>query len=123
MVVGPRYFPKDGGRLLLTSGKPPKGADNATIASSPRDVKNMTSPVLPPEDGKINPLALTVRINGGADITDFKSHHHRVTSAKAEDGSETTFTTQCRIDTPVEADYYRNGGILHAVLRRLVKEG
>ena len=24
-----------------------------------------------------------------------------------------------RVDTPVEVDYYRNGGILHTVLRRL----
>ena len=29
------------------------------------------------------------------------------------------FTVLCRIDTPVEIDYYRNGGILNAVLRRM----
>ncbi len=40
-----------------------------------------------------------------------------------EDGSEFTFNTICRIDTPVEVDYYRNGGILHTVLRRFVAEG
>ena len=28
-------------------------------------------------------------------------------------------TVQCRIDTPVEIDYYRNGGILHTVLRNI----
>ncbi len=43
-----------------------------------------------------------------------------VTATKA-DGSETRFTTQCRIDTPVEIEYYRNGGILHKVLRDLAK--
>ncbi len=32
-----------------------------------------------------------------------------------------TFVTTCRIDTPVEVDYYRNGGILQMVLRKLVK--
>ncbi len=32
-----------------------------------------------------------------------------------------TFVTTCRIDTPVELDYYRNGGILQTVLRRLMK--
>jgi aconitate hydratase len=26
-----------------------------------------------------------------------------------------------RIDTPVEVDYYRNGGILHTVLRNFAK--
>ena len=37
-------------------------------------------------------------------------------------GRVTSFTTICRIDTPVEVDYYRNGGILHTVLRRMAKE-
>ncbi|MGB1250065.1 MAG: aconitate hydratase AcnA [Candidatus Promineifilaceae bacterium] len=40
-----------------------------------------------------------------------------------QDGSESTFNTVCRIDTPVEVDYYRNGGILHTVLRRMAAEG
>ena len=34
-------------------------------------------------------------------------------------GASIEFTTVCRIDTPVEVDYYRNGGILHTVLRRM----
>ena len=42
--------------------------------------------------------------------------------AVKEDGSEIVFDTVCRIDTPVEVDYYRNGGILHTVLRNLLKE-
>ncbi len=37
----------------------------------------------------------------------------------AADGSEKTFQAIVRIDTPNEVDYYRNGGILHYVLRRL----
>jgi len=44
-----------------------------------------------------------------------------VTATKA-DGSQVRFTALCRIDTPVEVDYYRNGGILHTVLRQLAKE-
>jgi aconitate hydratase len=43
-----------------------------------------------------------------------------VTAAK-ENGDEVHFVTTCRIDTPVEVDYYRNGGILHTVLRQLLK--
>jgi aconitate hydratase len=31
-----------------------------------------------------------------------------------------TFTVICRIDTPVELEYYRNGGILHTVLRQML---
>jgi aconitate hydratase len=37
-------------------------------------------------------------------------------------GEKTEFTTRCRIDTPVEAEYYRNGGVLQTVLRRLLNE-
>ena len=37
------------------------------------------------------------------------------------DGRIITFETLCRIDTPVEVDYYRNGGILHTVLRNFLK--
>jgi aconitate hydratase len=37
------------------------------------------------------------------------------------DGREIIFQTICRIDTPVEVDYYRNGGILHTVLRNFLK--
>jgi aconitate hydratase len=40
-------------------------------------------------------------------------------TATAEDGSVKTFEARVRIDTPKEADYYRNGGILHYVLRQL----
>ena len=35
------------------------------------------------------------------------------------DGGRTEITLKCRIDTEDEADYYRNGGILHFVLRRM----
>ncbi len=36
------------------------------------------------------------------------------------DGSEITFSVTARLDTPVEVEYYRNGGILHKVLRDLL---
>jgi aconitate hydratase len=40
--------------------------------------------------------------------------------AKAADGSEKKFSCKVRIDTPVELEYYRNGGILQTVLRKLL---
>jgi aconitate hydratase len=40
--------------------------------------------------------------------------------AKAADGSIKEFAATVRIDTPVEIDYYRNGGILQTVLRKLL---
>jgi aconitate hydratase len=42
--------------------------------------------------------------------------------AKKDDGSVVEFKAIVRIDTPIEVEYYRNGGILHTVLRKLVKE-
>ena len=41
--------------------------------------------------------------------------------ATAADGSVKEFQAKVRIDTPVEMDYYRNGGILQTVLRKLAK--
>jgi aconitate hydratase len=43
-----------------------------------------------------------------------------VTATKA-DGTTVRFTALCRIDTPIEVEYYRNGGILHKVLRDLAR--
>ena len=39
-----------------------------------------------------------------------------------ESGVVGEFSVTSRLDTPVEVNYYKNGGILHTVLRRLVKE-
>ncbi len=43
--------------------------------------------------------------------------------AVREDGTEITFPVIVRLDTPVEVTYYRNGGILHTVLRNMAREG
>jgi aconitate hydratase len=37
------------------------------------------------------------------------------------DGARASFVTTMRIDTPVEISYYRNGGILQTVLRKMLK--
>jgi aconitate hydratase len=42
--------------------------------------------------------------------------------AVSDDGKETSFTVVTRIDTPVEVDYYRHGGILPYVLRSLARD-
>jgi aconitate hydratase len=43
-------------------------------------------------------------------------------TAKAADGSVKTFECRSRVDTPVEVVYYRNGGILHTVLKNLAQQ-
>jgi aconitate hydratase len=37
------------------------------------------------------------------------------------EGEPVEFTAVCRIDTPVEIEYFRNGGILHTVLRNMLR--
>ncbi|MDH3240340.1 MAG: marine proteobacterial sortase target protein [Alphaproteobacteria bacterium] len=94
MVVGPRYFPKGQGAMLLAGGGPdevapdvpaPEGTRGAAAEGGAKDIKNMTSPVLRPEEGKINPLALLVRLKGGAEFAAIKSHHHPVNITETED--------------------------------------
>ncbi|HFD39840.1 MAG TPA: aconitate hydratase AcnA [Anaerolineae bacterium] len=43
--------------------------------------------------------------------------------ARRDDGSEIAFEAVARLDTPAEIEYYRHGGILHTVLRRMVRAG
>ncbi len=43
-----------------------------------------------------------------------------VTATKA-DGTKIEFSTTVRLDTPVDVGYYRNGGILHTVLRAMAR--
>ncbi len=40
--------------------------------------------------------------------------------ARRDDGSTLSFKVIARFDTPVEVEYYRNGGILQTVLRKLI---
>jgi aconitate hydratase len=42
-------------------------------------------------------------------------------TARRQDGSSVEFDALIRIDTPGEADYYRNGGIMQYVLRKMVR--
>jgi aconitate hydratase len=50
---------------------------------------------------------------------DLKPRQEIEVVATAEDGTPKTFMAIARVDTPVEVDYYRNGGILQTVLRKM----
>ena len=43
-------------------------------------------------------------------------------TARKLDGTTVTFPATVRLDTPVDVEYYRNGGILQTVLRKLASE-
>ncbi|MEL7218506.1 MAG: aconitate hydratase, partial [Pseudomonadota bacterium] len=58
----------------------------------------------------------TFSIKGLADLTPGQDIEIEATRA---DGTTFSFTALCRIDTANEMEYYRNGGILHYVLRKL----
>ena len=52
---------------------------------------------------------------------DLKPRQEITVTATKSDGSSVEISTICRADSPVEIDYYRNGGILHTVLRRMAQ--
>lgn len=59
-------------------------------------------------------------IDGIAD--DLKPKQVLSVTARREDGSSVQFEVVARIDTPVEVEYYRNGGILQTVLRKFIHQ-
>ena len=42
--------------------------------------------------------------------------------ATGDDGTAKEFGTTVRIDSPIEVDYYRHGGVLPYVLRQLLRQ-
>ncbi|HMO10190.1 MAG TPA: aconitase family protein, partial [Actinotalea sp.] len=63
----------------------------------------------------------TFDISGVTALNDGVTPRTLPVRALREDGSAVEFDAVLRIDTPGEADYYRNGGILQYVLRSLVR--
>ena len=69
----------------------------------------------------VKTLKLTGTEAFSIDISDATEPHQEITvSATAPDGNITTFKAISRIDTPIEIQYYRDGGILRTVLKKLV---
>ncbi len=67
-------------------------------------------------------LGLTGRETFTVHVSDAVKTKERLTvDMTKEDGTKTSFEAVCRLDTPVEIDYYRNGGILQTVLRSILK--
>ncbi|OAN28583.1 aconitate hydratase [Mycolicibacterium iranicum] len=63
----------------------------------------------------------TFDIEGIEELNNGKTPKTVHVTATKEDGSKVEFDAVVRIDTPGEADYYRNGGILQYVLRNMLK--
>ena len=57
------------------------------------------------------------------DLSDDMKPSSTVTvKAVREDGSTVEFQATARLNTKIEVDYYRNGGILHTVLRDMLNQ-
>ena len=54
-------------------------------------------------------------------ISDGLEPHKELIVAADAGGAERSFQVECRIDSEVELDYYRNGGVLQYVLRRMLR--
>jgi len=50
-----------------------------------------------------------------------KPHQEVSVKVTQEDGSSFSFQTMVRLDSPIDVTYYEQGGILLAVLRKLLK--
>lgn len=61
----------------------------------------------------------TYSISGIAN--DLKPAKRLQVTATAPDGTVTEFSAKCRIDSPIEIEYYRHGGILQYVLRDVMR--
>ncbi len=68
-------------------------------------------------------LGLTGHETYDIPVTDEVEPMQRLTVTATDDaGAQTQFDVIVRLDSPVEVDYYRNGGILHTVLRNFLAE-
>ena len=59
---------------------------------------------------------LTIRGLAG----EIKPRQDVTVEVEKKDGSRSSFTVTARLDTPVDINYYRNGGILQTVLRKML---
>jgi aconitate hydratase len=55
-------------------------------------------------------------------IEKMEPHGELTVKAKDDSGKETEFKVELRLDSAVEIEYYKNGGILHKFLRDSVKK-
>jgi aconitate hydratase len=67
-------------------------------------------------------LGLTGEETFSIEIDDtVKPHQLLKVTAEAPAGTKIVFDAVCRLDTIVDVDYFRNGGILHTVLRNMLR--
>ena len=71
--------------------------------------------------GKAGTAAPRVSVSGVTALNDGSTPRTVHVTATKEGGEAVEFDAVVRIDTPGEADYYRNGGIMQYVLRGMLR--
>ena len=56
-------------------------------------------------------------------LADLRPRQEVLVEVRGEDGGERSFRAVARLDGAVDQEYFRNGGVLQTVLRRLAGEG
>jgi len=80
-------------------------------------------PLTFPDDHDATTLGLDGTETFEIDVDDALTPRHEIpVRAIRADGDTVEFTAIARVDTPIEVEYLRNGGILHMVLRRMAAE-
>ena len=97
MVVAPRYVGGDPSAALTVSTAPAAGSTTEVS-----DADRITPPVLRPEDGPVNPVALTVLLEPGLPIESLASESHEI--AVQEDSSG-ALRIGLQGDVPADRDF------------------
>jgi Ca-activated chloride channel family protein len=79
MVVAPRYSPPSPVQLVDTPA-------NGTPATGNPDQPPPETPVLHPDEGKLNPVRLRVRLDAGVQLASLKSPHHGIVASDWQEG-------------------------------------
>ena len=75
MVVGPRYIP---GTALVTEVPGARTVGWAKNTDRVPDASRITPPVIPPSDGRVNPVSIRVELDAGVPIADVESPYHNI---------------------------------------------
>ncbi len=83
MVVAPRYVGGEPSPALTVSDAPAPAPEPSAVVP---DADRITPPVLPPQEGSVNPVRLTVLLSAGLPIEAISSHSHPIAITKESDG-------------------------------------
>jgi aconitate hydratase len=122
-------YQADGTPLVVIAGKE-YGTGSSVLAASYERIhrSNLIGMGVLPLQFKAGEDANTLNLTGREMYTieglgdNLQPGQEVMVRARDQEGNEKRFNMKVRIDSSVEVKYYRNGGILHAVLRDMVRE-